>query len=207
VEIAKRAVDAFNRGDMDEAFALFDPNVRWTTADDEPDPQTYVGHEGVRQLIASLLDIWEQGFTMKAHEFIDLGDVVVVPFTSHVQARGSGVPIPLLRPHLRHQVVHLLAGLGGQLPHFFGRGQEAPDKALGDRAHRCTGGRKDDRRREGCTDADQDPGREGDRQPPGGLHGAQPAGRRLVRGALVAAEERASPIAPMMIGATPSNAI
>jgi len=100
VEIAKRAVDAFNRGDMDEAFALLDPNVRWTTADDEPDPQTYVGHEGVRQLIASLLQIWEQGFTMKAHEFIDLGDVVVVPFTSHVQARGSGVALDADETHV-----------------------------------------------------------------------------------------------------------
>src|SRR5947199_8504102 len=100
VEIAKRAVDAFNRGDMDEAFALFDPNVRWTTADDEPDPQTYVGHEGVRQLIASLLDIWEQGFTMKAHEFIDLGDVVVVPFTAHVAGRGSGVALEAEETHV-----------------------------------------------------------------------------------------------------------
>jgi ketosteroid isomerase-like protein len=100
VEIAKRAVDAFNRGDIDEAFALLDPNVRWTTADDEPDPQTYVGHDGVGQLIASLLDIWEQGFTMKAHEFIDLGDVVVVPFTSHVQARGSGVALDAEETHV-----------------------------------------------------------------------------------------------------------
>ena len=100
VEIAKRAVDAFNRGDMDEVFALLDPNVRWTTADDEPDPQTYVGHEGVRQLIASLLDIWEQGFTLKAHEFIDLGDAVVVPSTSRVQARGSGVTLDADETHV-----------------------------------------------------------------------------------------------------------
>ena len=100
VEIAKRAVNAFNRGDMDEAFALLDPTVRWTTADDEPDPQTYVGHEGVRQLIASLLDIWEQGFTMKAHEFIDLGDVVVVPFTAHVAGRGSGVALEAEETHV-----------------------------------------------------------------------------------------------------------
>jgi ketosteroid isomerase-like protein len=85
---------------MDEVFALLDPNVRWTTADDEPDPQTYVGHEGVRQLFASLLDIWEQGFTVKAHEFIDLGDVVVVPFTSHVQARGSGVALDADQTHV-----------------------------------------------------------------------------------------------------------
>ena len=100
VEIAKRAVDAFNRGDMDELFALLNPTVQWTTADDEPDPQTYVGHEGVRQLIASLLDIWEQGFTMKAHEFIDLGDVVVVPFTIPVQARGSGVALNAEETHV-----------------------------------------------------------------------------------------------------------
>ena len=100
VEIAKRAVDAFNRGDMDEVFALLDPKVRWTTADDEPDPQTYVGHEGVRQLIASLLDIWEQGFTVKAHEFIDLGDIVVMPFTAPVQARGSGVALNAEETHV-----------------------------------------------------------------------------------------------------------
>jgi ketosteroid isomerase-like protein len=100
VEVAKRVIDAFNRGDMDEVFALLDPNVRWTTADDEPDPQTYVGHEGVRQLIASLLDIWEQGFTVKAHEFIDLGDIVVMPFTAPVQARGSGVALNAEETHV-----------------------------------------------------------------------------------------------------------
>ena len=100
VEVAKRVIDAFNRGDMDEVFALLDPNVRWTTADDEPDPQTYVGHEGVRQLFASLLDIWEQGFTVKAHEFIDLGDIVVMPFTAPVQARGSGVALNAEETHV-----------------------------------------------------------------------------------------------------------
>ena len=100
VEVAKRVIDAFNRGDMDEVFALLDPNVRWTTADDEPDSQTYVGHEGVRQLIASLLDIWEQGFTVKAHEFIDLGDIVVMPFTAPVQARGSGVALNAEETHV-----------------------------------------------------------------------------------------------------------
>jgi ketosteroid isomerase-like protein len=100
VEIAKRLVGAFNRGDMDEAFALLDPNVRWTTADDEPDPQTYVGHEGVRRLIASLLDIWDEGFTLNAQEFIDLGDVVVVPFTAHVAGRGSGVALEAEETHV-----------------------------------------------------------------------------------------------------------
>ena len=100
VEIAKRAVDAFNRRDMDELFALLNPTVQWTTADDEPDPQTYCGHEGVRQLFASLLEIWEQGFTVKAHEFIDLGDAVVVPSTSRVQARGSGVTLDADETHV-----------------------------------------------------------------------------------------------------------
>ena len=100
VEIAKLSVDAWNRGDMDEVFALLDPHVRWTTAADEPDPQTYVGHEGVRQLIASLLDIWDEGFTLKAQEFIALGDVVVVPFSAHVAGRGSGVALEAEETHV-----------------------------------------------------------------------------------------------------------
>ena len=100
VEIAKLSVDAWNRGDMDEVFALLDPHVCWTTAADEPDPQTYVGHEGVRQLIASLFDIWDEGFTLKAQEFIDLGDVVVVPFTAHVAGRGCGVALEAEETHV-----------------------------------------------------------------------------------------------------------
>src|SRR5207249_3203485 len=72
------------------------------------------------------------------------------------RARADLAPVGLLGPHLRHQVVHLLARLGGQLPQLVGRRQAAPDEPLRDGTHCRTRGGKDDGRCHGRTDTDQE---------------------------------------------------
>ena len=93
VEVVQRLWDAWNEGRVEEGFALIDPDVRWTTAADEPDPQTYVGHEGLRRLLASWADMWQEGGTSQPTEFIEHGGVVIVPTRFHVRGRTSGVDI------------------------------------------------------------------------------------------------------------------
>ena len=93
VEVVRRGWEAFMRGD-DGFWEQFDAEVEWTTAEDEPDPQTYRGVEGVRRLVSKLLDeLWERDFEVLSIEFIDAGRFVVVPVRVRVKARQSGVEL------------------------------------------------------------------------------------------------------------------
>jgi uncharacterized protein len=95
VEIVRRSVEAFARGDLDAFLAAHDPDVEWRTAADEPNPQIYRGHDGLRRFVADISEAWVDRFddVMEFHAFIDLGDWVVVPWTARLRGRSSGVPI------------------------------------------------------------------------------------------------------------------
>jgi ketosteroid isomerase-like protein len=94
VELVRGAFDAFLRGD-ESFFEQFHPDVEWTTAQDEPDQQTYRGIEGVKRLLSMLFDeLWERdGFEILSIEFIEAGEFVVVPIRARVKARQSGVEL------------------------------------------------------------------------------------------------------------------
>jgi uncharacterized protein len=95
VEIVRRSFEAFARGDLDAAFAAYDPGVEWCTASDEPDQQVYRGFDGLKRLAATIEEPWEDRFsqTVSADEFIDVGDWVVVPWHGLLHGRGSGIEI------------------------------------------------------------------------------------------------------------------
>jgi ketosteroid isomerase-like protein len=95
VEIVRRSVEAFARGDLDAFLAALDPDVEWTTAADEPNPQVYRGHEGLRRFAAEISEAWMDRFDdlMKFEAFIALGDWVVVPWTAQVRGKRSGIPV------------------------------------------------------------------------------------------------------------------
>jgi ketosteroid isomerase-like protein len=93
VEIVRRMLEAFIRGD-DDFGERFDADIEWTTAADEPDPQTYHGIEGIRSLMRVLFDeLWERDFEVLSIEFIDADPHVVVPVRARVKARQSGVEL------------------------------------------------------------------------------------------------------------------
>jgi ketosteroid isomerase-like protein len=93
VEIVRRTMEAFIRND-DDFSERFDADVEWTTAADEPDPQTYRGIEGIRSLVRVLFDeLWERDFEVLSIEFIDADPHVVVPVRARVKARQSGVEL------------------------------------------------------------------------------------------------------------------
>jgi ketosteroid isomerase-like protein len=93
VEIVRRSVEAFARGEL-EAFVA-DPDVEWTTAGDEPEPHTYRGFDGLRRFAADISEAWADRFggVMEFEDFIDLGDWVVVPWTARLRGRTSGIPV------------------------------------------------------------------------------------------------------------------
>jgi ketosteroid isomerase-like protein len=93
VEIVRRSIEAFARGELD-AFAA-DPDIEWRTAADEPNPRTYRGFDGLRLFAADISEAWADRFdgAMEVEDFIDLGDWVVVPWTARLRGRSSGIPV------------------------------------------------------------------------------------------------------------------
>jgi ketosteroid isomerase-like protein len=95
VELVRRSLLAFARGDFETAFAAHDPDTEWRTASDEPDPQTYRGIDGLHELVDTLTELWTDRFSgqQRFEEFIDRGQWVIAPWTARLQGKGSGVEI------------------------------------------------------------------------------------------------------------------
>ena len=88
VEIVKAAIDAVNRGDWDAAFQDAAPGF-------EQDMSRAVGLErGIHGLDQARRN-WEEfaasweSFRVEPHEFIEVGDHVVVPGTGHMVGRDG----------------------------------------------------------------------------------------------------------------------
>jgi ketosteroid isomerase-like protein len=79
VEVAKRLVDAYNRRDVDGAFAEFlTPDFEWYPMIARAfDAGVYRGRDGVERFLADTSENWEE-LQILAEEFRDLGDRVFV---------------------------------------------------------------------------------------------------------------------------------
>jgi ketosteroid isomerase-like protein len=95
IEIVRRSMEAFGRGDFDTAFAAHDPDTVWCTAADEPDQQTYRGIAGLRTFVEGADELWEDRFAgvMQFEDFIGRGDWVIVPWTARLRGRKSGITV------------------------------------------------------------------------------------------------------------------
>lgn len=102
VEIVRRSFGSFTSGDVEAALSIFDADVEWRTAADEPDTQVYRGHDGVRRLVEAWGELWEAGFeaTAEPQEFIDAGAHVIVPVVARTRGRGSGVEVEIRETYL-----------------------------------------------------------------------------------------------------------
>ena len=96
VEIAKRAIDAFNRRDLDVADELTTPDFEWFPAmPGAVEGQRYAGREGIEANAAELAETWQDYFVV-VEEYHDLGDRVLA--LSRVRARGASSGVPVDQP-------------------------------------------------------------------------------------------------------------
>ena len=90
VEVVRRAWDAFERGDLQQANAAFDPEVVFDVSRDIwgalVGGGVYRGIDGVAEWLRDLYGAWDQ-FEMTAQDVFSLGDGRVV---SVLVARGRG---------------------------------------------------------------------------------------------------------------------
>ena len=91
VEIAQKAMEAFNRRDRDAWLALNDPEVEFRADPEWPESETVGGREAVWDFIVSLTDAWEQD-DVEMVEVIDAGDdELAVRYRRPVLGKASGI--------------------------------------------------------------------------------------------------------------------
>jgi ketosteroid isomerase-like protein len=93
VDVAKRAVDAYNRRDVDGMFAeLATPDFELYPAPQYPRWGGYRGREGVERFIADTSESLDE-LQSVVEEFRDLGDRVLVLGRLRGRGQGSGAPV------------------------------------------------------------------------------------------------------------------
>jgi ketosteroid isomerase-like protein len=92
VEIAKRAIDAFNAGEVDAFGALTTPDFEWSPSMVAIEGEIFRGREGIEKYFGSLSTAWEK-FHILRDGFRDAADLVVVLGRLEGRGKGSGVPV------------------------------------------------------------------------------------------------------------------
>jgi Ketosteroid isomerase-related protein len=92
VEIARRAIEAFNRIDVDVFTALTTPDFEWSPSMVAIEGEIFLGHEGIEKYFASLGNAWED-FHILRDEFRDHADVVVMLGELRGRGKNSGVTV------------------------------------------------------------------------------------------------------------------
>jgi ketosteroid isomerase-like protein len=91
LEATRRGVAAFNRGDVEEAVALFHPDAEFIPMR-APVQGAYRGHEGVREFFRDNAENFEV-FEVTSEEIRDVGDRVVALGTVRIRGKGSGAEV------------------------------------------------------------------------------------------------------------------
>jgi ketosteroid isomerase-like protein len=94
VEVVKRAVDAYNRRDVDDLFAeLVTPDLElWPAVTRAYGGGCYQGREGLERFAAAIGEVWEE-LQNTAEEFRELGDRVLVLGRLTGRGKGSGAQV------------------------------------------------------------------------------------------------------------------
>jgi ketosteroid isomerase-like protein len=99
VELVKQGYEAFNRGDLDAAFELLDPDIEWVTDSRVPFAGTYRGHAEVRGLLRDQMEVFGD-VTMEPYELFESGDKIVTFVRQRATGHASGAEIEIVVGHL-----------------------------------------------------------------------------------------------------------
>ena len=94
VEAMRKALDAWNRGDLEGWLEPTHPEVVWSSAiarSIEGREATYHGHAGMRRFWAEWRAVWD--LTIEVEEIRDLGDTLVALGRMRTHGKGSGVDL------------------------------------------------------------------------------------------------------------------
>jgi uncharacterized protein len=121
IELARRAYEAFNRGDLEGMVADFAPNFEFLTTGAIPGTRgVYRGAEGWTELVTWLRNEFESP-RIEIRELIEAGDQVLASVTSRGRGKRSGVEVSW-------DTWHLWTVWNGKVVH--GRAFTSRDEAL-----------------------------------------------------------------------------
>ena len=88
VEIVKAKIDAYNREDWDAFYKDMAPGFQLDLSRAVGPTRGVFGLDQSRRLVEEFRETWESA-RVEPHEFIEAGDLVVVPGTMHGKGRGG----------------------------------------------------------------------------------------------------------------------
>ena len=88
VEIVKASIDAINRGDWDAMLKDAAPGFEYDFSRAVGPWRGVVGLDQIRRVLGEFRETWESA-RVEPHEFIEAGDLVLVPATQHLKGRGG----------------------------------------------------------------------------------------------------------------------
>src|ERR687885_235148 len=89
-ELARRAYQAFSRGDFEAFAALLDPDIEFESLLLEIEAGSYRGLEGAREYFESVREVFPD-WSVEITQLRDFGDKVVIESRSLATGQGSGV--------------------------------------------------------------------------------------------------------------------
>ena len=99
VEILKEAYEALNRGDIESALSVLEPDAEWQEHSDLPEADFYRGRDTIRTFLVGYLDSWEE-FRQETEELIDAGPRVGVFLRMEARGKGSGIAVEARYAHV-----------------------------------------------------------------------------------------------------------
>jgi ketosteroid isomerase-like protein len=88
VEIARAAIDGYNQRDWNATLKDAAPGFELDNSRAAGPNRGVYGLDQVREALDEFADVWDS-FRMEPHEFIEVGDHVVVPVTFHAVGRDG----------------------------------------------------------------------------------------------------------------------
>jgi ketosteroid isomerase-like protein len=99
LDIARRGIEAYNRGDLDAIFELVTDDAEFVVPDTMANSGRYVGREGFQAMMEQWQEAWDE-FRIEIDELTEEGDGVVVSVVQHGRGRGSGIETKMQAAHL-----------------------------------------------------------------------------------------------------------
>ena len=94
VEIARRAYETFNAGDISGWLPMHSADAELHDLPNVPDPGVHRGHVEMRTWAQGLIETTEY-LRFEPQRFIEAGERVLVPVRASAKGRGSGVPVEM----------------------------------------------------------------------------------------------------------------
>ena len=91
MDVVQAAIDAYFRGDESAMLDRAAPDIIVTQFPDQPDVRDYRGHEGLLQVMAEWIGIWDD-WSVEILHIREIGDRVLVDARQRGRGKGSGAP-------------------------------------------------------------------------------------------------------------------